>query len=177
MVRGISEIEVRVGKRADQTEERRKSHAEDGQQARVSQMLPAFGERMSNAGCAHKALGRRQRALHDDRARQVHQPDRDEGFTPGEIVGHNSGDVSSQKSTQHGSRNVGRHGSADVLPRKLLIDVGHDDHDHAGNEDALHESPEDELMQISRSGRQQRWRGQRVERRYDDFLAADGFGQ
>ena len=57
-----------------------------------------------------------------------------------------------------------------MLPRKLLVDVGHDDHDDAGHEHSLHESPEDELLQVLRGCRQQRRNGQRVKRGTITFL-------
>src|ERR1035441_10685274 len=64
---------------------------------------------MRNTGGAGKVLRPRQRTLDEDRPRQIHQPDRNEGFAPRKIVGDHTGDVPPQKSAQHCSRNVRRH--------------------------------------------------------------------
>ena len=87
VIRRSGEIEVRVGKRSHQAEQRRESHAEHRQQSRIPQVLPAFREGMRNAGRAHESSGSRQRALHDDSACEVHDADRDERVSPGKVVG------------------------------------------------------------------------------------------
>ena len=140
-------------------------------------MLPALGDGVSDARGTHEALRPWQRPLHDDRTRKIDDPDDEKCLPPRKMMGHHSGDISSQKAAQYRPRNVRGHCPTNELPRKLLIDVRHDDDDHPGHEHPLHEAPEDELMQVLRSRRQQGWGGQRVKRWDDDLLAADGLRQ
>ena len=106
VIRRSGEIEVGVGEGSDQAKQRRKSHPEDGEQARIAQVLPAFGERMRDAGRAHKALRSWQRSLHDDRSRKVDDPDDKKCVSPRKMMRYHARDVASQKAAQHRPRNV-----------------------------------------------------------------------
>ncbi len=140
-------------------------------------MLQAFGDGVGVTGRAHEVPGTRQRPVHDDRSRQVDQPDGEEGLAPGKVVGDNARDITSQKSAQYRARDISRHRLPDQVAGKFFVDVRHDDDDDAGNEHALHESPEDQLVQGMRGGGQQGGHGQGIQRRDDHLLAADGLSQ
>ena len=121
----------------------------------------------------HEVLRDRQPALHHDRARQVHDADDKERIAPIQMVCDHPRDEPPAESAQHSSRNVRSHGAADIGAAELFADVGHDDHDHAGNEDALHETPEDELVQVLRGSGEHGRHSQGIKRGNDDALAAD----
>jgi hypothetical protein len=58
----------------------------------------------------------------------------------------------------------------------LLVDVGHDGGDDAGDEDSLAETPEDKSAETLRSGCQKRRQREPEDRGNDDLLAPDVFG-
>ena len=98
------EIEIRVGERADQAEQRRKSHPVDGQQSRIPQMCLSVARGSgARASARTKFFALGQRVLHHDRARQIDDADDEERISPVEMMGDHARDVTAAESAQHGT--------------------------------------------------------------------------
>ena len=175
------EVESDPGEDADQREQHVKSDCKGCDESAAAKeplhLVGKRGKRVKPMLWLGAAASVRQPSSNRSRAGESRGSECEKAHAPAEPVRQNAGGYAADETAESGAADVEAHDERNVVGRPLLADVGHHHGDYAGHDDALQESPEDELCKRCRCSGEQRGQRDAQQRSHDDALARQPLGE
>ena len=171
-VRRLAQVKGHVGEHRDLREQHAETDRIRGGKLTVPQQPQDRLAVPSPAVGGARPLAR-EAGCQSQRGRQVHERKADERRLPAPVRRDHADQRAAAESAGDRAADVRRGRAPDVGGRPLVVDVGDRRREDSRRRQALHEAPEEKLLQVRGCRRRRRGAGQHEGRQHDDASAAD----